>query len=164
MIWFYVVTKFILPTESDISFSKFNFKDNWEYLWKRGKGHNHRIEKCVLDLIDLCRKIKPCICFSKQQIESLNNTVHHILGNEIDIVLPKFPENRKEKRYIFATLPSGFICLAYEGISSFLHNRRHKALHKAVKVINRQTITQHNKLMHLENSVVMYGVFIMQKH
>ena len=38
----------------------------------------------------------------------------------------------------------GFIGLACEGISSFLHNIRHKALHKAVKVINRQTTTQHN--------------------
>ena len=40
---FYVVTKFILPTGSDINFSKFNFEDNCEYLRKRGKGHNHRI-------------------------------------------------------------------------------------------------------------------------
>ena len=29
---FYVVTKFIFPTASDISFSKFNFKDNSEKL------------------------------------------------------------------------------------------------------------------------------------
>ena len=55
---FYVLTKCILPTASDINFSKFNFKDNCEYLRKRGKGHNHRIEKCILDLIDYCRKIK----------------------------------------------------------------------------------------------------------
>ena len=54
---------------------------------------------------------------------------------------------------------SVFIGLAYEGISSFLHNRMHKALHKAVKVINRQTTTQSNKLMHLENFMVMYGVY-----
>ena len=66
---FYVVTKFILPTASDINFSKFYFKDNCEYLRKRGKGHNHRIEKYILDLIDYFRKIKPCICFYEQQIE-----------------------------------------------------------------------------------------------
>ena len=72
----------------------------------------------------------------------------------INIVLPNFPENRKEKRGIFATLISGFIGLACDGISSFLHNRRHKA----VKVMNGQT-TQYNKLMHLENLMVMYGIY-----
>ena len=36
------------------------------------------------------------IYFYKQQIESLNDTAHHILKNEIDIVLPKFLENRRE--------------------------------------------------------------------
>ena len=41
---FYVVTKFSLATASDINFSRFNFEDNYEYLRKRGKGHNYRIE------------------------------------------------------------------------------------------------------------------------
>ena len=42
--------------------------------------------------------------FIKQQIESLNDTAHHILENEIDIVLPNFLENRKEKRYFCNTI------------------------------------------------------------
>ena len=62
----------------------------------------------MLDLIDYCRKIKPYVCFYKQQIESLSNTAHHIVENQIDIVLAKFPENRKEKRGIFAAPISGF--------------------------------------------------------
>ena len=53
---FHVVTKFILLLASAINFSKFNFEDNCEYWRKRGKGHNHRIEKWMLDLIDYCRK------------------------------------------------------------------------------------------------------------
>ena len=99
-----------------MNFSKFNFKDNCEYLRKRVNGHYHRIEKCVLDLIDYCRKIKPYVHFYKQQTELLNDTAHHILGNVIDIVLPKFLENRRQKRGIFETLISGFISLSYEGI------------------------------------------------
>ena len=75
------------------------------------------------------------------------------------MILPKCPENRKERKGIFATLISGFIGLAYEGIYNFVHNRRHKALHKAVRVIDRQTTAQHNKLMHLEDSMVMYGIY-----
>ena len=82
-----------------------------------------------------------------------------MLEHDIDIVLPKFPANRKEKKGILATVISGFIGLAYEGSSSFLHNKRLKALHKAVKVINRQTTTQCNKLMHLENAMVMYDIY-----
>ena len=97
---FYGVTKLILPTASDINFSKFNFKDNSGYLRKRGKGHNHRIEKCILYLIDYCTKIKSYVHFYKQQIESLNDTAHHILENEIDIVLLKFAQKEK-KREVF---------------------------------------------------------------
>ena len=47
----------------------------------------------------------------------------------------------------------------YEGISSFLHNRRHKALHKAFKAMDSKISIQHNKLMQLENSMVMYDIY-----
>ena len=75
--------------------------------------------------------------------------------------MPQFPTVRKEKRSIITLLISGFIGLAYEdeGISSFLHNRRHKALHKAVNAMEPKADIQCNKLMHLEDSMVMYGVY-----
>ena len=41
----------------------------------------------------------------------------------------------------------------------FLHHKRHKALHKAVKVMKRKTDLQHNKIHHLEDTLVMYGVY-----
>ena len=50
---------------------------------------------------------------------------------------------------------SGFIGLAYKGISSFLHNRRHKPVHNLVQAIDSKATIQCNKLMHLENSMVM---------
>ena len=56
-------------------------------------------------------------------------------------------------------LISGFIGIAYESISSFLHNRRHKALHKAVKAMETKTGVQCNKLPHLEDTVVMCRVY-----
>ena len=73
--------------------------------------------------------------------------------------MPQFPANRKEKRSIITSQISGFIGLAYEGISSFLHNRIHKSLHKAVKVITTKVSIQHNKFTHLEDSMVMYGIY-----
>ena len=54
------------------------------------------------------------------------NCSSHI-KNEIDLILPKFPEGRKSKRGIYATIISGFVDVAFEGISSFLHNRGYKA-------------------------------------
>ena len=65
----------------------------------------------------------------------------------------------KNIRGIFSAVITGFIGLAFEGISSFLHHKRHKALHKAVKAISISTDTQRNKLMHLENTLVMYGIY-----
>ena len=81
----------------------------------------------------------------KKQITSLNQIGHDILLNDIDLILTQFPKVRKEKRGIITLLISGFIGLAYEGISSFLHHRGHKALHKAVKAIETKTDIQHKK-------------------
>ena len=85
------------------------------------------------------------MAFYNMQIKAHNNTAHHILKNEVDLILPKFPKGWKSKRGIFSTIITGFIGLAFEGISSFLHNKRHKALHKAVKShvnLNRHTEKQ----------------------
>ena len=66
---------------------------------------------------------------------------------------------QRNKRGIFGTIISGFIGLAFEGISSFLHHKRHKALHKAVKAMSISMDVQRNKLMHLENTLVMYRIY-----
>ena len=93
------------------------------------------------------------------QIKSHNLTAHKILKNEVDLILPKFHTEHGNKRGIFGTLISGFKGVAFEGISSFLHHKRHKALQKAVKAMSISTDAQRNKLMHLENSLIMYGVY-----
>ena len=66
---------------------------------------------------------------------------------------------RKTKEEFLVQSLQGFIDLAFEGISSFLHNRRHKALHKAGKAMLVTTDMQRNKLMHLENTMVMYRIY-----
>ena len=61
--------------------------------------------------------------------------------NEISLILPNFPKARVEKRSIIASLVTGFIGLVYEGLSSYLHNRRQKALHKAfVAMVNKMNL------------------------
>ena len=54
---------------------------------------------------------------------------------------------------------SSFIGLAYKGISSFLQNKRNKALNKAITAMDSKADIEYNKLMHLENSMLMYGVY-----
>ena len=99
------------------------------------------------------------MAFYKMKINACNKTAHHILKNEVDLILPKFPEGRKSKRGIFSTIISDFVGLAFKGILSFLHNKRNKALHKAVDAMSTKTDIQKNKLRHLENTLVMYGVY-----
>ena len=69
--------------------------------------------------------------------------------------MPEFPKVRKEKRVIITSLISDCIGLAYEGIASFLHNNRHKA----VKAMETKVNIQCDRLIHLEGSMVMYGVY-----
>ena len=56
-------------------------------------------------------------------------------------------------------LVPSFIGLAYEGISSFQHNKQNKALHKAVRAMDSKTTIHHNKLMQLQNSMLMHGIY-----
>ena len=88
----------------------------------------------MLDLMTFCKKIEPFVNYCKRLITSYNNTAHSILKHEINLILAQIPQ--KQKCGIITTLVSSFIGLAYEGISSFLHHKRNKALHKAVEVIN----------------------------
>ena len=99
------------------------------------------------------------MAFYKMQIKSFNATAHNILKNEVDLILPKFYENQKNKRGIFGTLISEFIGLALEGISSSLCHKRHNALKKAVKAISISTDMHRKKLMCLENTLIMYGIY-----
>ena len=83
--------------------------------------------------------------------------VHNILENEINLILPQVL--RKQKHGIITMLVSSFIGLAYEGISSFLHHKQKKALHMAVRAMDNKATIQHNKLMQLENSMLMHCVY-----
>ena len=82
-----------------------------------------------------------------------------ILTNELALILPTFPKQDRQKRGIIRSLITSFIGLAYEGICTFLHHKRQKALQKVVHAIENRVDLQHNKIFHLEDSKVMYGVY-----
>ena len=54
---------------------------------------------------------------------------------------------------------SGFIGLAYEGISSFLQNKCNNAIQKAMIAMNDQAEFQCNKLLKLDNTILMYRIY-----
>ena len=60
---------------------------------------------------------------------------------------------------IISSLVTGFIGLAYECISSYLHNRRQKALQKAFVAMENKVNLEQNRIFHLEDSMVMYGIY-----
>ena len=99
------------------------------------------------------------MAFHKMQINAYNKTAHHILKNKVDLNMTKISQRQGSRRGIFSAIISGFVGLAFEGIFSFLHNRRHKALHKAANAMSLKTDIQRNKLIHLENTLVKYGVY-----
>ena len=49
--------------------------------------------------------------------------------------------------------------MTYEGISRFLQQKCENALQKAVLAINNQADMQHNKLIKLDNTVLMYRIY-----
>ena len=128
------MTKFILPTINDLKSATINFNETCNNLQEKNQ-QSVKAKQYISDLIVYCRKVVPFVHFYRKQISSFNHTVHNILTNKISLILLKLPKIRKEKRGIITSLISVFIGVAYEGISSFLHHRRHKALHKTVKAM-----------------------------
>ena len=113
---FYVVTKFMLPSIRDIKFSRLNFDHTFAYMNKE-YAPNMDSRKYLAELKTYCSKIKPFVSYYRKLINSYNKTAHNILENEIK---PLLPQISRQKCGIITTLVSGFIRLAYEGISSFL--------------------------------------------
>ena len=152
---FYVVAKYKIPKIENLKFTKFSFDLMCYHLNISKKSY-------LLRYIRHCRRIAPYVKFYKQQIDYYNWTTYNILQNEIGLILPSFNNNNRKKRFlttIFETIASKDIGLAFEGISSFLHHKRHKALQKAVHVINSKAEIDHNRVYLLEDTMIMYGKY-----
>ena len=108
--------------------------------------------------------VVPYVEFYKKQIGYYTHTSYKIITDKIGLILPAFPKKKGPKRgAILASVLRGIafsiIGLVYECISSLLHHKRHKALNKAVKVMERKIDLQCNKFHHLEDTMIMYGVY-----
>ena len=151
---FYVVTKFEMPKIEDLKLTTFTFDLTCSHLVK---------DKTFMQkYLKHCQRIVPYVRFYQKQIEYYNQTAYNILPNEIGLILPTFSESNRKKRFLSAvlgTVASKIVGLAFEGISIFLHHKRHKALKKAIKQINGRQNIEHNRVYHLEDTMIMHGKY-----
>ena len=94
---FYVVTKLILPSIGDLNFSKLNYDNTCAYLDNKNLCDTDS-KKHMLDLMMFYKKIEPFVLYYKRLINSYNTTLN-ILTNEINLILPKIPRNKKMWNY-----------------------------------------------------------------
>ena len=109
-----------------------------------------------------CQRIVPYVRLYQKQVQYYNQTAYNILQNEINLILPTLNEPNRKKIFLSAvlgTVASKIIGLAIKGISSFLHHKRHKALNKAMKQINERQDIEHNRIYHLEDTMIMYSKY-----
>ena len=125
---FFVIIKFVLPTLDDWKLSPIKYDKECNYLRNLDDEDDDKIKENIRDLLFYCAKVRPFMALYRIQISVYNLTAHKILKNEVNLILPKFHKEHRNKRGIFGTIISGFLGLAFEGISSFLYHKRHKAL------------------------------------
>ena len=155
----YIVTKFELPKTKDLKLATFRFDFECSYA-----NHTSTSTTDYARLMNYCMKITPYARLYQRQIQYYNKTAYNTLAYDKGKILPRFPTYKRQKcgailTTILDSVASKVIGLAYEGISSFLHHKRHKALHKAIAVMNKRSNVQCNQIHHLEDSMIMYGVY-----
>ena len=153
---FCVVTKFMLPTIRDLKFSKLDFDYMCTYTDKEYPP-NTDSRRYMLELRAYCNKVKPIVTYYNKLINSYNNTAHNILEKETKLLLPQV--GKRQKCGIITTVISSFIGLTYEGISSFLQHKRNSVLHKAVNAMNNKANLQCNRLIKLDDTMLMCGIY-----
>ena len=153
---FHAVTKFKLPKVVDLKLITIDFDPTCSYL--NGDG------KYMPKLKRHCLRIALYIDFYKRQITYYNLTGYRILTKDIGLILPTYQTVKTCKQgailaSVLGGIASSIIGLAYEGISSFLHHKRHKAMHKAMTVMERKADLQKKQIHHLEDTMIMYGIY-----
>ena len=127
---FHVVTRIEIPKVSDLNLTVFQFDYNCSHVTHIEKDTKFKIPNTIKDMFKVyCRNIIPYMYLYKHQVEYYEKTVYKILEKDIGMILPKFGntdnnvQSKCLKRQIISALISGFIGLAFEGISSYLQHK-----------------------------------------
>ena len=122
---FYVVTKSESPKVKDLEFTTIPYDAECKCLYAMKTKRKYPLG-LINGIKEYCTKIALHIAYYKKQVEYYNQTAYEIVTNELALILPTFSKQERQKRGIIKSLITGFIGLAYEGISSFLHYKRIK--------------------------------------
>ena len=108
----------------------FQFDYNCSQVVNIEKGTRFQILSTIKEMFDVyCKNIIPYMYLYKHQLEYYEKMVYEILEKDIGMILPQFEDREKnlkqkrQNRQIISALISGFIGLAYEGISRFLQHK-----------------------------------------
>ena len=127
---FYVVTRIEIPKVSNLNLTVFQFDYNCTHVTNIEKDTRFNVPDMIRDMFKVyCRNIILYMYLHKHQVEYYEKTVYNILEKDIGMILPKFGntenniQSKHPKRQIISALISGFIGLAFEGISSYLQHK-----------------------------------------
>ena len=146
-----------MPKIEDLHLATIQSDSTCSYL-DTGKGRKNYLPDNISNLMAYCQKTVPFVKNFKKQIAYYNGTVYELFTNKTGLILPT-PREKRHKRGIITSLVSGFINLAYEDISSFLHFKCQNALHKAVTAMGSKVDLQCNNIFYLEDPMIMYGMY-----
>ena len=142
---FYVVTRIEIRKVSDLNLTVFEFDYNCSHVANIEKGTRFKIPDMMQNTFkQYCKNLIPYMYLYKHQVEYYEKMVYNILEKDIGMILPKFGntdnnvQSKHPKRQIISALVSGFIGLAFEGISSYLQHKRQKALQQAMHTMNKR--------------------------
>ena len=109
------------------------------------KDTKFKVPSMIKDMFRVyCKNIIPYMYLYKHQVEYYGKMVYNILEKDIGLILPIFgntetnEHSKHLKRQIISALISGFIGLAFEGISSYLQHKQEKALQQAMNMMNKK--------------------------
>ena len=132
---------------SDLNLTLFQSDYNCSHVVNIEKGTRFKILSTVKEMFDMyCKKnIIPYMYLYKHQAEYYEKMVYEILEKDIGLffclnskIEKKNIKQKCQKGQIISALMSGFIGLAFEGISSFLQHKQEKALQQAMHTMNKR--------------------------
>ena len=85
----------------DLKISPIKYDKECKYIHDLDDQNNEQIKQIIKDLLLYCAKLRPYMTFYKMQIKGHNDTAHHILKNEVNLILPKFPKwtEKQERKF-----------------------------------------------------------------
>ena len=94
---FYVVTKFELSKLEDLKLTTISYDSTCQYL-EKANGKQSYPTQYITDMKNYCVKIAPYVDYYKKQIHYYNWTAYEIITNELALILPTFPKQKRQKK------------------------------------------------------------------